>query len=181
MGLLEELCERLIKEELPFELHLAGSGPWQEKWQELAAKDQRIIFHGVLKHTEAYRFYEEIHAIVLPSLTRPFWKEQFGRVIIEATASGRAVIGSSSGAIPEVMKQVGMPFNFQEGDLEDLLKKVKSCYDLFLSSKMDDVLKRSQQLSFELYDHQSVAARAQDYLKNPEGNHGLITNSELSS
>ena len=51
---------------------------------------------------------------MLPSLTRPNWKEQFGRVLIEAMASGVPVIGSDSGAIPDVIGQAGLIF--PEGD-----------------------------------------------------------------
>jgi glycosyltransferase involved in cell wall biosynthesis len=49
-----------------------------------------------------------IDALVLPSRTVPTWKEQFGRVIIEAHACGTPVIGSNSGAIPEVVGEGGL-------------------------------------------------------------------------
>jgi glycosyltransferase involved in cell wall biosynthesis len=41
------------------------------------------------------------------SETTATWKEQFGRVIIEAQACGTPVIGSSSGAIPLVIGEGG--------------------------------------------------------------------------
>lgn len=44
---------------------------------------------------------------VLPSRTTASWKEQFGRVLIEAMASSVAVIGSSSGEIPSVIGDAG--------------------------------------------------------------------------
>ncbi len=44
----------------------------------------------------------------------PNWKEQFGRVIIEAMACGVPVIGSNSGEIPSVIGEAGLIF--PEGD-----------------------------------------------------------------
>jgi glycosyltransferase involved in cell wall biosynthesis len=55
---------------------------------------------------------------VVPSLTRGNWKEQFGRVIVEAMACGVPVIGSSSGAIPDVIGDAGLIV--PEGDVRAL-------------------------------------------------------------
>lgn len=49
-----------------------------------------------------------LEVLVLPSLTTPRWKEQFGRVIIEAHACATPVIGSDSGAIPDVIADAGL-------------------------------------------------------------------------
>src|SRR4029078_13388784 len=38
-----------------------------------------------------------------PSRTTPRWREQFGRMLIEAFASGVAVVASASGEIPYVV------------------------------------------------------------------------------
>jgi glycosyltransferase involved in cell wall biosynthesis len=47
--------------------------------------------------------------LVLPSVTIvPLHREQFGRVLIEAMAAGVPVVGSSSGAIPEVIGDAGL-------------------------------------------------------------------------
>ncbi len=51
-----------------------------------------------------------LSALVLPSRTTPVWKEQLGRVLLEAMASGIPVIGSDSGAIPEVIGDAGLIF-----------------------------------------------------------------------
>ncbi len=49
-----------------------------------------------------------MNVFALPSRTTKTWKEQFGRVIIEAHACAIPVIGSNSGAIPEVVAEAGM-------------------------------------------------------------------------
>ena len=46
--------------------------------------------------------------MVVPSLTTPQWKEQYGRIIAEAMACGVPVVGSDSGAIPEVIGDAGL-------------------------------------------------------------------------
>jgi glycosyltransferase involved in cell wall biosynthesis len=43
-----------------------------------------------------------------PSLTTPRWKEQFGRMLVEAMACGVPVIGSDSGEIPNVIGDAGL-------------------------------------------------------------------------
>jgi glycosyltransferase involved in cell wall biosynthesis len=60
----------------------------------------------------------ELDALVLPSRTTSVWKEQFGRVIVEAMACQTPVIGSDSGAIPEVIGDAGLIF--PEGDAHAL-------------------------------------------------------------
>jgi glycosyltransferase involved in cell wall biosynthesis len=49
-----------------------------------------------------------LDALALPSLTRPNWMEQFGRVLIEAMACGVPVVGSDSGEIPRVIGAAGL-------------------------------------------------------------------------
>ncbi len=181
MQMLIDLYAHLKKDNAEFEIHIAGSGPWETKWKKLSQEDSRVHFYGVLKHTEAFHFYEKIHAILLPSLTKPFWKEQFGRVIIEAAASGRVVIGSSSGAIPEVMNEVAMPYNFKEGDLNCLISQIQKCRESFQNGSIYELLEKSKELVFKKYDHTSVAQRAENYLQNPKGSDGIITDSKLSS
>jgi glycosyltransferase involved in cell wall biosynthesis len=52
---------------------------------------------------------KSLDVLVLPSVTiYPMHREQFGRVLVEAMAAGVPVIGSSSGAIPEVIGDAGL-------------------------------------------------------------------------
>lgn len=62
--------------------------------------------------------FQAMDVLVLPSRTTPTWKEQFGLVLAEAMACGVPVIGSSSGAIPEVIGAGGAIF--PEGDIAAL-------------------------------------------------------------
>jgi glycosyltransferase involved in cell wall biosynthesis len=64
------------------------------------------------------RLLNELDVLVLPSLTQPNWKEQFGRVLIEAMACEVAVVGSSCGEIPHLIGDAG--WVFPEGDVDAL-------------------------------------------------------------
>ncbi|MBC7260148.1 MAG: glycosyltransferase family 4 protein [Chloroflexi bacterium] len=98
-----------------------GDGPARA---ELEARAQamglasRVAFYSRVPSVEMPAYLRRLHALVLPSLTRPNWKEQFGRVLIEAMACGVPVVGSDSGEIPNVIGEAGLVF--PEGDVEAL-------------------------------------------------------------
>ncbi len=71
--------------------------------------------------------YRQIDVLALPSLTRPNWKEQFGRVLVEAMACGLPVVGSDSGAIPGVVGDAGLIV--PEGDAAALAGALRRLYD----------------------------------------------------
>jgi glycosyltransferase involved in cell wall biosynthesis len=57
---------------------------------------------------ELAKWMNAIDVLALPSRTTARWKEQFGRVLAEAGACGRPVIGTNSGAIPDVIGDAGI-------------------------------------------------------------------------
>ena len=66
--------------------------------------------------------YQRCHVVLLPSEPTYTWTEQFGRVIVEAQASGAVVAGFATGAIPEV---AGRPALLADaGDTERLTESV---------------------------------------------------------
>lgn len=108
-------------------LSLAAQGPERDNLQKLAARLQilpRVTFEQAMPSTTMPDYYRTLDALILPSLTRPNWKEQFGRVLIEALACGVPVVGSESGAIPEVLGDVGL--TFPEGDAQALRQRLDS-------------------------------------------------------
>src|SRR5262249_12965257 len=70
----------------------------------------KVTFVGAALDSSVPDFLACIDVLVLPSRTTPTWAEQFGHVLIEAMAAGVPVIGSSSGAIPEVIGEAGLLF-----------------------------------------------------------------------
>ncbi|MCL5257190.1 MAG: glycosyltransferase family 4 protein [Chloroflexi bacterium] len=61
---------------------------------------------------------KSLDVLVLPSITTKTWKEQFGRILIEAMSCGVPVVGSRSGEIPNVIGDAGLVF--PESDVETL-------------------------------------------------------------
>ena len=90
----------------PRRLVLCGQGPCLERLLRVPF----VQWAGNLPREELPGFYRGLDALVLPSRTTSRWKEQFGRVLVEAQACGVPVVGSSSGAIPEVIGDAGLVF-----------------------------------------------------------------------
>jgi len=104
-----------------WELRVLGTGPDLARLRSLARAlriDARAHFDATRPSVEMPAFYAQLDALVLPSRTRPNWKEQFGRVLIEAMACQVAVIGSDCGEIPNVIGDAGLIF--PEGDADAL-------------------------------------------------------------
>lgn len=63
----------------------------------------RIHVVPAVSYRDIPSVYAEADIVVAPSLPTPYWEEQFGMVLVEAMASGRALVSTASGAIPEVV------------------------------------------------------------------------------
>jgi len=91
-------------------LEIAGDGPQRAELAELAERlaiSDRVTFHGHVGE-RLPDFYRDLDVLVVPSLPTPGWLEQFGRVVVEAMASGVPVIASRSGALPDVVGSAGL-------------------------------------------------------------------------
>ena len=84
-----------------------------------------------MPHTETPRYLSAFDLLVVPSETQPNWKEQFGRVITEAMASGTPVVGSSSGEIPNLIRKSNGGLVFPERNARELA----SCLGRLITQK----------------------------------------------
>ena len=111
---------------LPWTLLVVGDGPSREDLKAQAEAHglaQRLTWVSTVAHQEIPRYLRAMDVLVLASLTGTAWKEQFGHVLIEAMACGVPVVGSDSGAIPEVIGDAG--FVTKEGDPASLAEALK--------------------------------------------------------
>ncbi len=110
-----------------WQLHIVGSGPEENALREMAASlgiADWVRWQPWVESTAMPDIYRSLDVLVLPSRTLPNWKEQFGRVIIEAQACGIPVIGSDSGAIPGVIGAGGL--TFPEDNAEALAERLQT-------------------------------------------------------
>lgn len=155
---LESLMAAMAQLRGDFRLVLIGSGPLKEKLETQAAQlgiAARVEFVGPVSSLKIPAYFSALDGLVLPSLTRPNWKEQYGRVLQEAMACGVPVVGSSSGEIPHVIADAGLIF--PEGDVDALAK----CLQKLLN---DPVLRQQlsvsgQQRVRDNYTQAQIAAR----------------------
>ncbi|HEV2884245.1 MAG TPA: glycosyltransferase family 4 protein [Pyrinomonadaceae bacterium] len=122
------LAEALINtREENWKLLVVGDGPERENFSRTLAEAgllERVEFTGAISYDLVPAYFHQMDALVIPTQTTSRIREQFGRVIVEAMASGVPVIGSTCGAIPEVISDAGIVF--PEGDaaaLADALRK----------------------------------------------------------
>lgn len=88
-----------------------GGGPYKNALVQLAhslGKTRQVHFLPRRPQEKLSGLMNALDALALVSQTTATWKEQFGRVIIEAHACGTPVVGSRSGAIPEVVGAGGV-------------------------------------------------------------------------
>ena len=89
----------------PARLVVVGSGPEAAVARARAAAlglADRLELLSWRPASELADIYRRTHVVLVPSRPTTTWVEQFGRVIVEAQASGAVVAGYASGAIPEV-------------------------------------------------------------------------------
>lgn len=115
-----------LPQDKPWRVHLIGGGPLRlalEQRGQALGLAERLHFVGQVASVAMPQAMNALDVLVLPSLTRPNWKEQFGRALIEAMASGLPVVGSDSGAIPDVIGEAGLVV--PEGDATALAEALR--------------------------------------------------------
>ncbi len=86
-----------------------GTGPMEDMLHRWAAPyGDRVRIATDVTHDRVPFYLNAMDILCVPSQTTATWREQFGRVIIEAFACGVPVIGSDSGEIPYVIGDNGL-------------------------------------------------------------------------
>jgi glycosyltransferase involved in cell wall biosynthesis len=118
---IEILLHAVRKLQGPWMLQILGDGPDRKRLEQMAqwlGVAPRVTFDQKMPSSHLPNYFSGLDVLVLPSLSRSNWKEQFGRVLIEAMACDVITVGAESGAIPEVIGEAGL--TFPEGDVDAL-------------------------------------------------------------
>ena len=102
------LTRALDRTKSPWRALFIGGGvlePELRAWMRDKADAVRIV---TVPHDRVPPYMNAIDVLCAPSKTARHWREQFGRMLVEAGACGIPVIGSDSGEIPHVVGEGGL-------------------------------------------------------------------------
>jgi glycosyltransferase involved in cell wall biosynthesis len=135
---------------------IAGAGPERPKLENLARDlkiTDRVEFRGSLPSSSMPELMSQLDVLTLPSLSRPNWTEQFGRVLPQAMSCGIPVLGSTCGEIPEVIGDAGLIF--PEGDVRALTEQLRR---LHADPKLRrDLARQGRERVLERFTHERIA------------------------
>ena len=103
-------------------LKIAGTGSEEKRLRDLVSnkKIKNVQFLGFKSGNILKKIIQECKFTILPSL----WYEVFGLSILESFASGKPVLASDIGGIPEIIENGYNGFLFKPGDGNNLLNQL---------------------------------------------------------
>lgn len=100
----EVLMRALEQARQPWRALFLGAGPLEDALRRWAQeRGDRVRIQPGVPHDRVPAYLNAMDILCAPSQTTRRWKEQFGRMLVEAFACGRAVIASDSGEIPHTV------------------------------------------------------------------------------
>lgn len=122
---LDDLLAAVRELEQPVEMVLIGEGEMRAQLEGQPIPGSAVRVVDDLSHEQMASGFSQMDVLVLPSLTTPTWKEQFGRVIVEALWCGVPVVGSDSGEIPWLIELTQGGLVFAEGNSHALAGQLR--------------------------------------------------------
>jgi glycosyltransferase involved in cell wall biosynthesis len=105
---IHDLLAALDRMKAPWKALFVGGGPLQADLERFAAAHpDRVHVASGVPHGDVPRWLNAMSVLCAPSLTTKAWREQFGRMLIEAMACGVPVLSSASGEMPQVVGDAG--------------------------------------------------------------------------
>jgi glycosyltransferase involved in cell wall biosynthesis len=100
-------------------LTVVGDGPARQELQQMAGSlgvSGSVEWSGSLDQTATAEAMRGFDLMLVLSRATPRWREQFGRVVIEAAASGVPVVATRSGELPFLVGSLGAGWTVEEDD-----------------------------------------------------------------
>jgi glycosyltransferase involved in cell wall biosynthesis len=161
---LDILLEALSLTRNQASLVLVGGGPLKNTLKAQANRlkiKEQVQFFPPVEQDSMPSLYAQADALVLPSRGTPVWKEQYGRVLLEAMACKVPVIGSDSGAIPEVIGAAGLIF--KENDAGSLAQCIQNLMENPTLQK--DLAELGYKRVTSFYSQKEIARRTNDFYR----------------
>jgi len=158
LNVLAEALEKLRAD--GWQILAVGDGPEREGFEQrlrTANLRERAEFTGAVNFALVPEYFHQMDLLVIPTETTKRIREQFGRVIVEAMASGVPVIGSTCGAIPEVIGDAGLVF--PEGNASALATAMRQ---MLSDQSLRERLSIAGQARVERYSWERVAEKTYD-------------------
>jgi glycosyltransferase involved in cell wall biosynthesis len=140
----------------PWKLLLLGAGPLEDEIRECwtAEFPGRVVVVPAVPLEQVAPYLRCVDIFVLASNSMPAWQEQFGTSLAQAMLTGIPSIGSTSGAIPEVLGPGGLVF--AEGQTEDLARALQEL--LASPERRQQLGALGREFALRNYAKESVAA-----------------------
>jgi glycosyltransferase involved in cell wall biosynthesis len=111
-----------------FTMVLAGGGPLKEQLERQSRSlglEHKVFFPGRLADEQVALAYQAADLFILPTQSL----ECFGIIILEAYSFGCPVLGSDTGAIPELVGPIDSNLIYPAGDVAALTEKLRAVFD----------------------------------------------------
>jgi glycosyltransferase involved in cell wall biosynthesis len=136
-----------------------GEGDERETFMQQAANmgiSQNITWTGLVNDPFAEGVYEASDIVCQASR----WQEAFGQVVAEAMASGKPVVATRVGGIPEVVEDSKSAFLIEKGDVTALAERIlQLAADPQLRSDMGQL---GKQFAYENFELQNMVRQTMD-------------------
>ena len=142
---------------IPYHLTMVGEGSQKQRLKQKieAMRLEDSITITSCSYNQIESFYNQTDIFVLASKSTTYWQEQFGMVLVEAMASGLPIVATDSGAIKEVVGDVGL--FAKEADSKNLFDQINRLVkDSHLREKM---ARNARKRAETYYDCEKVAKK----------------------
>lgn len=137
---------------------ISGKGPEEKTLRTFINRfelGKNFKFIGFTPYDKINKLYNIADIFLLPSIITKLWQEQFGFVLVEAMASGKAIVSTLSGSIPEVLGDAGILV--QPNDHLSLYRELKK---VILNTDLRSELgRRARERAENFFDAQKTAVK----------------------
>jgi glycosyltransferase involved in cell wall biosynthesis len=142
--------------QFPWKLLMVGGGALEQEIREDWMKKfpNRIVLVPTVRYDQVAKYLRCMDIFVLASYATPTWQEQFGLSLAQAMLLGIAAIGSTSGAIPEVLASTGLLF--EEKSVDGLTHALETL--LTSEETRRAIADAERRLALQKYTSETVAA-----------------------